>query len=103
MSKVQCPMSNSGFVEVPQTDFSPCDVLHHGLRPFSFPTLDVGLWTLDSELDSPLHASFLGRVDLREVGGLVEEEALDVIEKEILRVRVSKIQPVMVDDLGLFL
>jgi len=52
---------------------------------------------------SPLHASFLGRVDLREVGGLVKEEALDVVEKKILRVRVSKIQPVMVDDLCLFL
>ena len=88
---------------VPQTGFSTCDVLHHGLRPFSFPTLDVGLWTLDSELDSPFHASFLGRVDLRKVGGLAKEEALDVVEKEILRVRVSKIQPVMVDDLGLFL
>ena len=51
----------------------------------------------------PFHASFFGRVDLRKVGGLVKEEALDVVEKEILRVRVSKIQPVMVDDLGLFL
>ena len=54
----------------------------------------------------PLHCAFLRRIDLGlfiDWKRLVEEESLDVIEQEILRVGAGKIQTVMIDYLRLFL
>jgi hypothetical protein len=55
---------------------------------------------------SPLHRALFGCVDLglvRHWQRLAEEKTLDVIEEKVLRVRVSKIQTVVIDDLGLLL
>src|ERR1700687_2789839 len=52
---------------------------------------------------SPLHSAFLGSVDLGQLRGFLEQKAFDVIEKEILSVRVGEIEAVVVDYLRLFL
>jgi hypothetical protein len=51
----------------------------------------------------PLHTTFLAGVDLGYLWNLTKEKSFDVIEQEILRVRVCKIESVMVNDLGLLL
>src|SRR3984893_19544495 len=51
----------------------------------------------------PLNRAFFGSIDLRERWRLAKEKALDVVEKEILRVCVRQVETVMIDDLRLFL
>src|ERR1700687_1480940 len=52
---------------------------------------------------SPLHGAFLRCIDLCELRRIAKKKALDVIEQKILRVRVSQIETIVIDDLRLFL
>ena len=51
----------------------------------------------------PLNCAFFGGIDLGRLRNFAEKKAFDVIEQEILGIRVREIKAVMIDDLTLFL
>lgn len=51
----------------------------------------------------PLDGAFFGSINLSERRRLVKKESLDIVEEEILRIHIREVEPVVIDDLRLFL